>query len=106
MITERPIANVEIEAPTSARLGQTISCNVSVNDKSGKAIEAVIPVHVDILDPAGRLGEFSGFYGAKGGQLKLALNLASNDSPGLWEIRVRELASGIETRQYLRVSVK
>jgi hypothetical protein len=42
--------------------------------------------------------EFSGFHGAKTGQLELKLAIASNDTTGLWQIRVRELASGLTRR--------
>lgn len=38
------------------------------------------------------------------GQLHLTLDLALNDVPGMWEARVRELASGLESASYFRVS--
>jgi hypothetical protein len=34
---------------------------------------------------------------------KSSADLASNDTPGLWRITVRELASGIEHNAYVRV---
>ncbi len=53
--------------------------------------------------PQGRAAEFSSYYGAKGGRLAIALNLASNDLPGEWAIRVKELASGLSGERTLRV---
>lgn len=38
-----------------------------------------------------------------GGRLAIALNLASNDLPGEWAIRVKELASGLSGERTLRV---
>lgn len=55
-------------------------------------------------NPRGHPAEFSGFYGAKAGRLSLSLNLARNDTPGDWIIRVRELASGQSTERNLTVT--
>jgi len=59
---------------------------------------------VEIRDPSGCEAEWSGVYGAKGGLLRLKLELASNDRPGLWQVRARELASGREAAFYFRVN--
>jgi uncharacterized protein YfaS (alpha-2-macroglobulin family) len=73
-------------------------------DDDAAPISAVVPVKVEILDPTGREAEFSGFYGAKDGALELHLDVASNDTPGMWTIRVQELASGLTGDQYMRVT--
>jgi hypothetical protein len=77
----------------------------AVVDKSGRPLDAVVPLRVDIRDSAGRDAERTGYYGAKEGRLELKLDLAANDQPGMWQIRVRELASGQTARQYIRVSM-
>lgn len=46
---------------------------------------------------------WSGFYGAANGTLTLKLDIADNDVPGVWQIRVRELASGLIESGYVRV---
>mgnify|MGYP001547474462 CR=1 FL=1 len=46
----------------------------------------------------------SGHYAAENGILALPLAIAINDDPGTWEIRVKELASGMESTQWLAVS--
>ena len=56
------------------------------------------PLEEDHLDLA---ADFSGFYGAKMGQLELKLAIAPNDITGLWQIRVRESASGLRDDPYL-----
>ena len=63
----------------------------------------MIPLRVDITDPTGRSAEWNGFYGATNGTLKLKLDIADNDAPGVWQIRVRELASGLSASGYVRV---
>jgi uncharacterized protein YfaS (alpha-2-macroglobulin family) len=65
--------------------------------------KAVIPVRVDVRDANGKLTEGSGFYAAENGIAELSLNLAPNEDPGTWEIRVKELASGMEAVRWMRV---
>ena len=98
LITSRPVADVLIKAPTQAELGGQLRLDISVVDDSKEPVGAVVPVQVEILDPAGEPAEQSGFYGAKDGRLAIAADLASNDKAGQWTIRATELASGI-TRQ-------
>jgi hypothetical protein len=104
MVTDRAIAGVKIEAPAAAKLGDATTVKIAVVDKSGRPLDAVVPLRVDIRDSAGRDVERTGYYGAKDGRLELKLDLASNDRPGMWQVRVRELASGQTTSRYVRVS--
>ncbi len=104
MVTDERIAGVRLEAPASARRGEALACGVSVVDGGGRPLAAVVPVKVEILDPAGSEAEWSGFYGAKDGRLELKLDIAPNDRIGLWRLRVRELAAGNEAAAYFRVA--
>ncbi len=104
MITERPISNVAINAPEQAAPGESMTVEVAVLADNGAPIDAVVPVEVRLLDPHGRAAEFSGYYGAKDGQLSITFDLAENDVPGLWSIEVQELASGLTASAYVRVS--
>ena len=38
------------------------------------------------------------------GMMEIAMNIAPNDAPGLWRIHARELASGLTTDAYMRVT--
>jgi hypothetical protein len=106
MITERPIDGVRISAPEQAAAGESITIAAEVLADNGERIDAVVPVRVDILDPSGDAAEFSGFYGAKGGAVEINANIAPNDIPGTWRIRVEELASGKVANAYLTVSAR
>jgi hypothetical protein len=75
-----------------------------VCDSAGNAIDAVVPVELRIADSDGRPAEFSGFHGAAQGTLDLTLSFASNDTLGIWTIEAHELASGLLTRQFVRLS--
>ena len=56
-----------------------------------------------MTDPNGRQAERSGNYASTDGALTLELDLASNDTPGVWQIKVRESASGLTATRHLRV---
>jgi len=104
LVTPEPIAAVKLTAPDSAVRGSAVSVSVQIENQGKQPIDAVLPVHLAISDPAGRVAEHSGYYGAVGGQLILRLDIARNDAPGVWQIRVRELASGKESTAYVRIT--
>lgn len=102
MITDRPIEKVTVSLPESAERSKLAEIAISITD--GKTpIDAVIPVQVEIIDPEGSHGEFSGFYGAAGGQLTIPITFAPNDRTGVWEVRVTELASRKSGAGYVRL---
>jgi uncharacterized protein YfaS (alpha-2-macroglobulin family) len=103
MITEQEIGGIEIQAPISARPGTTITIATTVVDVDGAALDAIVPVRVELLDPHGRAAEFSGHYGARDGRVEISAETAANDVPGLWRIHVEELASGRAAEAYVRV---
>lgn len=105
MITDEAIGGVKIEAPATVKRGGTLAVKVEVVDGGGRPLRAVIPVKVEILDPSGGEAEWSGYYGAKDGRLELKLDIAPNDRLGLWQIRAKELASGLAQDFYFRVAI-
>ncbi len=102
MITERPIREVTIDAPKSVDATQSITIAMAVTDGS-QPINAVVPVDVKIVDPEGVESEFTGYYAATDGQLAIEYDFAANDRIGVWEIQVRELASGQSAAAYVRL---
>lgn len=104
LVTPLPIQRVEITAADSVPRGQSLEVAVTVADAKGRPVPAVIPLRVDITDPNSRVGEFSGHHGAVRGSFKLKLDIAPNDTPGVWQIRIRELASGKTTTRYVRIT--
>jgi hypothetical protein len=104
MVTDEALEGVRVEAPDSVKRGDALACRIGVVDKVGHPLDAVVPVRVEIRDPSGCEAEGGGYYGAKDGRLELTLDIAPNDRVGLWQIRVRELASGLEAVRYFRVN--
>lgn len=103
MITRRAIDRVRVDAPEVVGRGQQAACTIEVQDAEGQPLDAVVPVIVEIRDAEGRLAEFSGSYAAIGGKLTIALDIAPNDPMGIWQIEVRELASGRTSVHTMRV---
>jgi len=103
MITRRPIKGIKIETVDEVARGDTATIDIKVCDDSGNALDAIVPVEFIITDPAGREGEYSGYYGAVGGILQVAYEVAANDFTGVWQVTARELASGCRNNAYFRV---
>ncbi len=97
------IDRVSITGETSLSREENTSVTVEVQDLYRKPVEAVIPLELKITDASGRIAEFSGYYAAVDGRLKVELDIAKNDPPGVWTIEARELASGKTAVHYLRV---
>jgi len=106
LVMPKAIAGLQIAGPNDARPGAAVEFQVSVRDDAGVAVPAVVPVRIEVIDPAGRVAEFSGYYGAKDGVVPLSLQIAKNDAPGMWTVRARELASGLEQSHFFRVGAK
>ncbi|WP_347242877.1 LamG-like jellyroll fold domain-containing protein [Thermogutta sp.] len=96
MVTEQAINKVEVSVPEKSERGQSVSLIIRVLDENGAPLSAVIPIELEMTDSQGRTAEPTGFYAARDGVLHVAMDFARNDSPGEWQIRVRELAAGHE----------
>ena len=103
LLTPQPIASMSGKCAGEVLRGGRISMDFEVRDFSGSALPAVVPMRVDIRDSAGRLAEGSGYRAAENGRLVLGLDVALNDTPGVWEVTATELASGRMYRGYFRV---
>lgn len=103
LVMPKPLLGIQIDAPENATLGNTAKMTARITTTQDAPAKAVIPVRVDIRDANGNASEGSGFYAAENGIVEIAFNLAPNDDPGTWEIRVKELASGMEAVRWMRV---
>ena len=94
MITEKALESVKLESENQVNRGDSLKIKVSILDAGGKPVDAVVPLRLDGSDSQGQAVEICGWYAAEGGILNLQLDLAPNDSPGNWKIKIQELASG------------
>jgi len=103
MITPKPLMGLQLALPESATVGNSAKLSARITTTQDAPTKAVIPVRVDVRDANGKLTEGSGFYAAENGIVELDLNLAPNEDAGTWEVRVKELASGMEAVKWMRV---
>jgi len=103
MVMPKPLLGLKLEVPENAVVGNSAKIAVSITTTQEAPTKAVIPVRVDVRDASGKAAEGSGFYAAENGIVEIKLDLAPNEDPGTWEVRVKELASGMEARKWMRV---
>jgi hypothetical protein len=106
LISPKPLLQLRLEAPATARVGQRAELSLHLTTTGEAPFSGVVPVEVRIRDAGGRAAEGAGFYTLENGKLSLPLDLAPNETPGMWEIRARELASGMESVGWLRVEAE
>lgn len=106
MVTPKPLLGIKLDMPENAVVGNTAKVAIRITTTQDAPTKAVIPMRVDIRDASGKAAEGSGFYAAENGVVELSLDLAPNEDPGTWEVRVKELASGMEARKWMRVISK
>lgn len=103
MLLPKPLLSLQLQVAPEVKLGAVMELRLEVQTTGRAVANAVLPVEVIIRDANGNAVEGSGHYAAKGGQLLLRLDVATNDEPGTWEIGCRELASGMQSRVWTRV---
>lgn len=103
LVLPKPLMHLKVETSELAKVGNPVTLTVEITDTTNRPVNAVVPVRVEVHDASGRSTEGTGFYGAKAGMLKVTLDIASNEEPGVWSITVRELASRMEQTRYVRV---
>lgn len=103
MVMPKPLLGIQLDVPENATLNNAAKITARITTMQDVPMKAVIPVRVDIRDANGNQAEGSGHYAAENGIVELSLNLAPNEDPGTWEIRVKELASGMESVKWMRV---
>ena len=103
MVTPKPLLGIQLEVPESVNRGGAAALKVTVTTTQDSPMQAVIPVEIQIRDANGRPAEASGNYAAENGVVGLNLDIAPNEAPGTWEIRVRERASGMQVVKWLRI---
>ena len=67
---------------------------ITMGSTRKNASTALYPIRIDVLDPAGNVMDGSGHACAVDGQFLFPVEMALNDQPGNWKVRVTELASG------------
>lgn len=104
LLSPSPLLDLTLDLPETAACGNVAEATVKITTSGGRPMPAAIPVNVRIRDADGATAEWDGPNVVEDGNLTLRLQLAGNETPGTWEVRVRELASGIEVVKWMKVS--
>lgn len=99
---------LRITVPKRVSLGTTAQVGFSTDSSAAASV-----FHVDVTDPSGNVvGHYSGnFFGVEG-RGGIQIPFAVNDSPGKWEVKVRDVLTGktaastFEVRESSKVSEK
>jgi hypothetical protein len=103
MITPKSLLNLALDVPATATCGNIAKITATITTTDASPIAAILPLQVSIQDANGVSAEGSGYYAAEKGTLTVSLDLAPNEDPGTWQIKVRDLASGMESVKWMKV---
>jgi hypothetical protein len=104
LFSSSPLLEMNLELPETATCGNVAEARITLSTNGGRPMPAAIPVAVRIRDADGASAEWDGYHVVENGGLTLRLELARNETPGTWEVHVRELASGMEAVKWMKVS--
>jgi len=86
------IGDIELKYRKEVRRGEKLSLQIKLFGVNS----GLQPLEIKIIEPEGRVSEYSTVAVAKKGTLNLEYLLAENDKTGNWKVIVRELSSGKE----------
>ncbi|MBM4033122.1 MAG: hypothetical protein FJ291_15250 [Planctomycetes bacterium] len=96
------IGSVALAAPAAVAAGSDLNYQVTIQDKSGAAIDAGFPLEVSLVPPA---PQASGppIFRAAAPEHRGTIPLPANVPAGTWKLRVRELISGAAAEAAIEV---
>ncbi|MEZ5384402.1 MAG: LamG-like jellyroll fold domain-containing protein [Prosthecobacter sp.] len=103
LLSPSPLLDMNLDLPETATCGNVAEVRITLSTSGGRPMPAAIPVEVRIRDADGAPAEWDGYHVVEDGVLTLRLELARNETPGTWEVHVRELASGIEAVKWMKL---
>ena len=104
LLSSSPLLEMNLELPETATCGNLAEARITLSTTDRRPMPAAIPVAVRIRDADGAPAEWDGYHVVENGVLTLRLELARNETPGTWEVHVRELASGMEAVKWMKLS--
>jgi len=104
LLSSSPLLEMNLELPETATCGNVAEARITLTTNGRRPMPAAIPVAVRIRDADGAPAEWDGYHVVENGVLTLRLELARNETPGTWEVHVRELASGMEAVKWMKLS--
>jgi hypothetical protein len=103
-ILARPVESIDLSARQEVNAGDDLTVAVRFLDPDRKALEGVIPLHLSLLRPDGKIHQ--DFYRTteRDGLFAMSIPLPSNIPAGDWTVAVRSQLDGAVARLPLKVS--
>ena len=93
------VKGVRLMAPGQIVRGSMADISFAVDSPAATSV-----FHVDVMDPAKKpVSHYSGNFFSVEGRAGMRIPFAMNDSPGRWEVRVREVLTGNTARSSIEV---
>lgn len=118
----KAIGAMSIESPAQVRAGSACEIRVLMYDEDGAPLSGMQPIRLTLTPPGGLAeritsegasggasgttsgaGDFSGYYGAARGVLRVPFVAAANDPRGPWTIEAVDLTSGRTATRILEI---
>jgi hypothetical protein len=99
MIAPAAPGKMQLQSPDSGKRGSVVQFNVTWPNAAG----VVAPFEVEIVDPAIRPADASGYYAAVDGQVTVELDLADNERTGTWRVTIHDRLHDVKVTEYFIV---
>lgn len=88
-VLPRELTRIELAATQDVRGVRIVAIQVSFADAGGRRLEAVVPFHIELVQPDGKMArEFYRSTDAKG-HFRMTLGMPTNAPAGEWSVKVR-----------------
>lgn len=94
LLLPEKIGRIELKLPSSAEKGETIQLRVSLETISGKPVESIHPIQIEVRDAEGKSTCDSTSAALENGVYSQSLTIPLNAAAGPWKIKAVDLASG------------
>ena len=94
LLMDSPVTAVELQMAEKAEKGGTVPFSVRLKTADGKYLKALHPLRVEVRDPKNVLTDDSTWAALTDGVYKSRITIPLNGEQGLWNVTVRDPASG------------
>ncbi|OQA80977.1 MAG: hypothetical protein BWY31_03867 [Lentisphaerae bacterium ADurb.Bin242] len=103
LLLPNPVAKVVLDIPASVKRGSSVELKMRVIDSSGKAVDSIHPIGIDVKDTTGRTTDDTTYAVLENGVYSAIITPPLNAKPGYWTVTVQDLASGKTVKKNILV---
>ena len=103
LLLPEKIGAVRLNMASSAKKGQTVDLEVKAEYASGKSVQSIHPIRIEVRDAAGKLTDDSTYAALENGIRRWNIIIPLNAPAGNWKVTARDLASGKKAEKILTI---